>query len=121
LQGNALCKAIVPCSVSTDEGGLCGQHPTCGVSPPISFPASARGRRFSSSELSRAPALLHKNILPFGDFHVFMETWFTFRQLLSFLLFFPSWPQNTNPVSLHSSTPKPDLQTKLLQNSRNLS
>lgn len=47
-QGNALCKAIVPCSVSTDGTGLCRQHPMCGVNPPRSFLAPVRARPFCS-------------------------------------------------------------------------
>lgn len=33
LQGNALCKALMLCSLSSAEAGLSGQHLTYGVSP----------------------------------------------------------------------------------------
>lgn len=111
-QGNALCKAMVPCSVSTDEAGFCKQHPTSGVSPPQELPSPCKRQAlFQLPGFLRALALLHKTRLSLSDFHLVTETWFICSQLLSFLLIFPSQPQDTNPVYLHSSTPKPDLQT----------
>lgn len=86
-----------------------GSTPCVGSVPPG---ASQQGKApFQLPGFLRAPAFLHKTRLSLSDFHLFAETWFIFSQLLSFLLIFPSRPQNNNPMYLHSSTPKPDLQT----------
>lgn len=107
LQGNALCKAIVPCSVSTDEAGLCVWGES---SQELPSPCETQAF-FQLPGFSRAPTLLHKTRLSLSDFHLVTEMWFIFSQLLSFLLIFPSQPQNTNPV-LAQQPPKTDLQTE---------
>lgn len=61
LQGNALCKALMPCSLSSAEAGVAGQHLTYGVSPSkvLSSPYE-RQAFFQFPGFLRTLTLLHK-------------------------------------------------------------
>lgn len=104
LQENALCKAFVPCSLSSAEARFSGQHPTYGVSPSKVL-SSLRERQafFQFPGFLRTLTLLHKTRLSLRVFHLFTGMWFIFSQLLSFLLISPFWPQNSKAAYSHSS------------------
>lgn len=84
LQGNALCKALMPCSLSSAEAGLSGQDLTYGVSlsKVLSSPYE-RQAFFQFTVFLRTLTLLHKSRLSLGLSFLYWDV--VYFQSVSFL------------------------------------